>query len=84
MHQDTLLFHLARLRGTFGLRGSQRILVTCLQETIMPTRHLKILPTLIGLCLVLAACGQSGDLYLPAPQQADTQEQPETPEQQER
>jgi predicted small lipoprotein YifL len=56
----------------------------------MLTRHLKILPIMIGLCLVLAACGQSGDLYLPAPQQADTArqpappEQPETPEQKER
>jgi predicted small lipoprotein YifL len=41
----------------------------------MPTRNLKILPALIGLCVILAACGQSGDLYLPAPQQPDTPEQ---------
>jgi predicted small lipoprotein YifL len=53
----------------------------------MPTRHLEILPILIGLCLVLAACGQSGDLYLPKPQQPkqqETPEQQETSEQQER
>jgi predicted small lipoprotein YifL len=50
----------------------------------MPTRHLEILPILVGLCLVLAACGQSGDLYLPAPQQPDTMQQPDAPEQQDR
>lgn len=33
---------------------------------------------LMGLCLLLSACGQSGDLYLPEPQQ------PETPERQDR
>jgi predicted small lipoprotein YifL len=41
----------------------------------MPTRNLNILPILIGLCVVLAACGQSGELYLPPPPQPDPPEQ---------
>ena len=75
MHQDPPHFHLSGLRGTLGLRGSTRILVACLQDTVMPTRHLKILPLLIALVVILAACGQSGALYLPEPQQPDSPEQ---------
>lgn len=44
----------------------------------MPIRNIKILPLLACLCIMLVACGQSGELYLPEPQQ------PEPPEQQDR
>ncbi len=30
---------------------------------------------LLGLCVMLSACGQSGDLYLPEPQQQESREQ---------
>lgn len=48
----------------------------------MPTRHLRFLPFLIALSVILAACGQSGALYLPEPQPPEVQKQADAPEQQ--
>jgi predicted small lipoprotein YifL len=78
MHQYRPALQLAELPHTLGLRGSQRILTTCLQDIVMPIRNIKTLPLLACLCIMLVACGQSGELYLPEPQQ------PEPPEQQDR